>query len=327
MKALALTLLLSTTLAADTFELKIASQAPERSIWGQSFQKMGEDIEEATNGRVRVKTYSNGVQGDEKTVLRKVRVQQLHGAAFIGTGLAQICKDSLALQLPLLFQDAKEVDAVMKEVEPLLAERCAKAGYEVMAWPHLGFSYLLSKNPVGTIKQFRAAKPWLIENDRLTKALFEELRVNPVTVGVTDVLPGLQSGLVDTVFCPPAGMVALQWHTKLAYQLDTPVNYSVGVLALSKRSWKRLPEDLQKIVRKTIVDSIDALNAKVQGQNRDALAAMSKRGIKLVTIDPAARKELVKATESIRKKLRGKEFSPELDAKIHATLKELRASK
>ncbi|MCA8959783.1 MAG: TRAP transporter substrate-binding protein DctP [Planctomycetes bacterium] len=312
------------SVSSETVEIKLATQAPEQSVWGRAMTEMAAEIDEATEGRVRLKCYANGVQGDEKTVLRKIRVGQLHAAAFIGSGLAQICKDSLALQFPLQFENRTEVDEVLSRVGPLLEKQCQENGYEVLAWPHLGFSYLFSTRPVGSVAELRKAKPWLIENDRLSKELFEALSITPVTVGVTDVLPGLQSGLIDTVFSPPVGLVALQWHTKVKHRVDLAINYSVGVIAVSQRTWKKIPEDLQRTVRDVIQRRVTELNEKVGLQNREALEVLEKRGMKCSAIGEDDRRELREATKRIEAKLRDKEFSGAVLDAVREALQELR---
>lgn len=316
------------TVNADaTYELKVATQAPAQSMWGRALLEVSEKVEKATNGQVRIKCYANGIQGSEKTVLRKIRVQQLHGAAFLGSGFAQICKDSLVIQLPLLFKSEAEVEKTLEQLSPLLVAQCRKSGYEVLGWPHVGFSYLFSTKSVSKMAELRKAKPWLIENDRLSKELFRAVRVNPVAVSVADVLPGLQSGLLDTVFISPMGLIALQWHTQIRYRFDLAINYSVGVIVVSKRSWRKIPKDLQDKTREIFESVIEELNAKVHRQNREALSALEKRGVKVVSGDGSAREELKQATSQIVNELRGKEFSEEIYEALQKALESVRSGK
>ena len=72
--------------------IKFATLAPEGSSWMKSMRGLAEKIKKATDGNVTIRFYPGGVSGDEKDVIRKMRIGQLHGAGFTGVGLGQICR-------------------------------------------------------------------------------------------------------------------------------------------------------------------------------------------------------------------------------------------
>ena len=86
---------------AAPVQLKIATIAPENSSWMKSMRAGGEEIETRTEGRVELKFYGGGVMGSDKKVLRKMRIGQLHGAAFTPSGLSERYPDLNLYGLPL----------------------------------------------------------------------------------------------------------------------------------------------------------------------------------------------------------------------------------
>ncbi len=67
--------------ATPAATLKIATVVPEGSAWMKEMRDAASEIEQRTEGRVKLKFYPGGVMGTEKAVLRKIRVGQLQGGA------------------------------------------------------------------------------------------------------------------------------------------------------------------------------------------------------------------------------------------------------
>ncbi len=305
-------------------EFRIAALAPERSAWGKAFRSAARELEEQTDGQVKLKLYLGGIQGDERTVLRKMRIGQLHGAVLMGQGLSVVCPDSLALSLPLLFADQEEVEFVFDGTRADLENLCREKGYEALVWPQIGFSYLFSQDRVTTMKSLRRSKPWLMQDDVLSQSLYDAIDVTAVPTGVGNVLTGLQTGLIRTIFAPPAGLIALQWHTRVKYRLDLKIAYSFGVLVISKRKWDRLPGEFQGVMRSLLRKRNVELNKKIQVQNADALRVIKKQGIETITVVAGTREELLRATEKVGESLVGKSLSRDVLEKVKALRAEYR---
>ena len=64
-----------------------------------------------------------------------------------------------------------------------------------------------------------------------------------VPLGLQDVLTSLSTGIIDTAYASPMGVLALQWQTKIKYLVDYPVTYSVGALLLRQKFWDKIPTD------------------------------------------------------------------------------------
>lgn len=305
--------------------LKLAAPSPERSAWGKGLNDIAARVEEQTDGRVRLKVYHGGVQGDERTVLRKLRVDQLQGAAFLNHGMTQICPDSLTMKLPLLFRATPEVDFVLDKIAPLLGAQAHDNGFKLVGFPYLGFSSLFTKERVADMEGLRKSRPWLVEDDPMVREFYSALRITPESMGLTDVLPALQSGLVGAVFAPPAGLIALQWHPHVRFQLDLAINHGVGIIAISDKGWERVAETDRPVVERSFVEGVAAMNRAVGEQNKESLAVIRDTGIELVTITPESLVLLQNATAEVTKKFSGEQFRPETLTKIQDLLREFRA--
>ena len=106
-----MTLLLLLT-SAYAQRIKFATVAPEGSTYLKVLREYADEVEKLTNGEVTFKIYPSQVQGDEKDVLRKIRVGQLHSAGFTGVGLGEILPEIRILELPMLYRNYEEVDYI-----------------------------------------------------------------------------------------------------------------------------------------------------------------------------------------------------------------------
>jgi TRAP-type C4-dicarboxylate transport system substrate-binding protein len=273
-------LLLPTSQAAT---LKIATVAPDGTSWMKLFRQAGDRIGKATEGRVKLRFYPGGVMGNDSSVLRKIRVGQLHGGAITGGGVASIYPGADLYSLPFQFRSLEEVDRVREVMDEKLIAGIREQGFISYGLVEGGFAYLMSNQPVRTTADLRALKVWLPEGDNINAAAFQSLGVSPIPLPLTDVLTGLQTGLIDTIATSSIGAVALQWHTRVKYLTQTPLAYLYGTLIIKESALKRISEADRAVLQQELQDTIAELNRLNRQDEAGALAALQKQGIETIT--------------------------------------------
>ena len=279
--ALAMTVLVVPVSQAATY--KIATISPDGLGWMQQLRQTVKEIEEATDGRVKFKIYPGGVQGDDFTVLRKMRIGQLHGGAVAAGSLTRFYPDLQVYNLPLQFKTFEEVDHVRKQMDQQIIDGLDEGGMVVFSMMETGFAYLLTKTPVTSVGDLAELKAWVPEGDPISEALIKTFDVAPIPLNITDVLAGLQTGLINAVAVPPLVAIALQWHNHVEYMMDVPLVYIYGVMAIDKKAWRRISDDDQVVVRErlnALFESIDRVN---RTDNQNAYKALIAQGIKTTT--------------------------------------------
>src|SRR6185369_5846559 len=93
--------------------IKFATLAPDGSTWAKVMSDLDKELQSKTGGQVRFKFYWGGVQGDEKDVVRKMRLGQLQSAGITGMGLGEVAPELRVLDVPFLFRSPSEVDYVL----------------------------------------------------------------------------------------------------------------------------------------------------------------------------------------------------------------------
>jgi TRAP-type C4-dicarboxylate transport system substrate-binding protein len=274
--------LLALASAAGAVELKIATLAPDGSYWMNEARAAADEVTKRTSGRVSFRFYPGGTMGDDKAVLRKMRIGQLHGGVFLAGSFAETVPDLQIYSLPLLFSTYDEVDAVRERVDPELIAELEKAGFHSFGFIEGGFAYLFTTSRATTIDDLKGRKAWLPEGDPIGLALIEEASLSPVPLGLSDVLTGLQTGLLDVVSGPPVGAVALQWFTKVRYLLDLPVIYTFGFVAVADQTWEKLTPADQQVVDEVFSSMTRALDRRAREDNQDSLRALEKQGVERI---------------------------------------------
>lgn len=266
--------------AATTF--KIATMAPDGTSWMKAMRKGAKEVKKKTEGRVKFRFYPGGIMGNDKSVLRKIRVGQLHGGALTGGGLNDIYPDSQVYSLPFEFKTLQEVDYVRSKMDQQILDGLYQKGFISFGISEGGFAYMMSKNPVHSNAELLKSKVWIPEGDNINRAAFSEFDISPISLPLPDVLTGLQTGLVDTVAASSVGAIALQWHRRIKYLNNTPLIYLYGTMVVKRKKFERLNKGDQQIVTTIMRRIFSELNSQSRTDNQQAMEALKNQGVEVI---------------------------------------------
>jgi TRAP-type transport system periplasmic protein len=317
------TALFSTGTGLAQVTLKVATLAPEGSIWMQALHDAKTEIEAATAGAVKLKIYPGGIMGSEKDVLFKIKTGQLQGGGFMGYAIGKICPDASALMFPMVFRNYEEVDRVLEKMRPFLDDHARKNGYEAMGWTEVGFSYAFGMKPIASLEELRATKVWGLDSPMLIE-LFAAAGISSIPANVTDVLTSLQTGSLETVFGPPTAAVAVQWHTKIRYYNTMRLTYAIGGVFLSSAGWSTVPPPQREVVKAAIDRHCRLLTPKVRKSDIEALEFIRSQGVVPIAETPETRAAFEQVALVALQKVKGSIFSADAWDLLQQNLKELR---
>ena len=309
--ALAITLASSQSARAENIELRLATLAPSGSPWMEVLGKSQAEIKTKTNGRVSLKYYEGGQQGDERDFVRKIGLGQLDGAAVTATGLAMIDESIRVLELPMMFQTAEELDYVADKMWPYFQRKFEKKGYRLNDRGEVGWIYFLSKNKVEKLSDLKGQKLWMWGDDQLVSAMFRKLGLNGVPLGVPEVDSALTSGKINACYGSPVAFVALQWYSKGKYMTSMPMSFAIGATVVSVKSINKLSNEDQKALEAIGKASAKKLRKVIRKANEDARITMTRKGITVVNTPVAMVDEFTKNAQEVWKDLTGKIYSKE----------------
>ncbi len=323
---LAAVVAVSSAFAAEPKVIKLATIPPEGSTWMKVLHELADDVAKQTDGRVKLKLFAGGVQGDEKDVVRKIRIGQLQAAGFTGVGLGEIAPQVRVLDAPWLVRSAAESDYLQKTFAKQFEAAFEKGGYVNLGFTDLGFVYVFSKNKVQSPEDMRRQKMWVWEGDPVAQAAYKALGVSPIPLSLVDVMSSLETGLIDAVYGPPMGVVALQWFTRTKYIYNVPIADSNGAIVVSKKALEGLSEQDRKTLLELGAKHMKKLNELSRRENEEALKSMQKQGLVLsAKPTPEQLKEYEQLGKKARESLVGTLYSKEFLDQVEQALSAFRA--
>jgi len=296
---------------AENVELRIATLAPSGSPWMEVLDKAAAETKDKTAGRVTLKYFEGGQQGDERDFVRKIKLGQLDGAAVTAVGLSMIDESIRVLELPMMFQSVEELDYVADKLWPYFQKKFEKKGFRLNDRGDVGWVYFMSKAKVEQLSDLQGQKPWLWGDDQLVGSIYKKLGLNGIPLGVPEVDGNLTSGKINACYGSPLAAVALQWYSKIKYMMSMPMSFAIGATVVSVDAYKKLsPEDAKA------VDDIGRAYAKklrkvIRKSNDDSKGTMLRKGVTIVQTPVATVDDFTKKATEIWSELAGKMYSKE----------------
>jgi TRAP-type C4-dicarboxylate transport system substrate-binding protein len=306
--ALALALALSSAAHAQTV-VKLAHLLPEGSVWDKNLKQMGEEWTTATGGAVTVTVFAGGAQGDESTVLRKMRLDALQAAAFTAIGLGTIDASFNVFDIPFFFDSYDELNYVTDKLTPVIRKRIESKGFILLNWGGGGWTQIFTKKPVQSIDDLKSVKLYTSAgNDRMVQ-WFKANGFQPRAMAMTDVLTGLTTGMIDGLPTPPLAAMLFQWYRQTPYMLDLGLAPIVGANVITKKTWAAIPDASKPKLLEAAVGVEKRLRSDVPKLDADAVATMTKNGL---TVTKATGPEWRTQLDSLATTMRGEMVPPDI---------------
>ena len=313
---------------SQAITLKIATLTPDGSLWMKMIRNGAKEITRKTDQRVKFKFYPGGVMGDDKAVMRKIRIGQLQGGAVTAGTLSGSYRDIQIYHLPIVFDSLEEVDYVRSRMDPILVEGMREGGFVIFGLAEGGFAYLMSKQPIVSAADLRKQKVWIPTDDSISRETASAFDVKPIPLTVPEVRTALQTGLIDTVTTSPIAAIALQWHTQVNYIADTPLIYLYAVLAIDRRAFNRISTEDQLVVQEIMQDVWKKIDRKNRQDNIDAIKALQNQGIRLVKPEPEEQNKWQQfAAEVPRRMIESGRISRDIFTQLQNHLQDFRTKK
>jgi TRAP-type C4-dicarboxylate transport system substrate-binding protein len=312
--------LLAPLLNAQQYLVKFATLAPEGSTPTRIMREFDKAIREQSGGRLGFKIYAGGVAGDEKDVVRKIKLGQYNAGGFTGVGINEIAKKVRVLDAPFLFKNHDEVDFIVNKFDREFRQAIEEGGFVLLGWAEVGLVYIYSDRPVASAEDLKKTKIWMWEGDPIAEAAFQAIGVSPIPLSITDVSTSLQTGMVNTVYVPPYELVALSWFTRVKYMMGVPLANSEGAVLISKKTFDAMPKDLQDILLTNGQKYFRQLTLAGREENEKSIVTLKEKGITVITPSKEVAAQFEATGKKARQLLVGRLFSQEFLDQVESSL-------
>lgn len=281
--------------------VKFATIAPEGTNWTKILRDFAKDVEQQTFSKVKFKIYTNGVQGDEKDVIRKIKSGQLNASGFTGYGIGEIAKEIRVLEAPFLFKGTDEIDYIYKKFGNDFRKIFEEKGFVLLGWAEIGNVYVLSKKKIEKISDFKNTRLWIWEGDFIALKTFKNFGASPIPLSISDVMTSIQTGMIDTVYATPASIIPLGWHKKMEYLLDLPITYGIGAVLISKQTLDLMDGKTKEVFLSLSDKYFSHLNSISRKDNEKGIEMLKNQ---LKVIKPSDVSEFEKIAKKTRDELK-----------------------
>jgi len=319
---LCVSLIVSAPVSAQV--IKLGSLAPEGSPWDKALRRIAADWNAVSNGRLRVKVFPGGIAGDEPNMVRKIRINQLQGAAITGVGLGSIVDDIYAVQLPLLIRTTEEMEYVMAEMEPTLNRMLEEKGFKMVAWYLAGWAHLFSKTPAVTPAEMKRLKLQVDYSAPTITQAWKELGFRVVPIASTEVLTALQSDMIEAFLLTPLTAAAMQWFGLAKNMMDLPIAPMIGGIIISERVWNSISDDLKPELLSIVERHLDNLDRETAALEEEALAIMLENGLQINPVTPQVKAQWERVMSEGLDLITGKVISAATVGEVKMYLEEYR---
>jgi TRAP-type C4-dicarboxylate transport system substrate-binding protein len=291
---------------AQSPRIKLGTIAPRGSAYHQVLIDMGENWRRAETPGASFIVFTDGSQGGEADIVRRMRIGQLNAALVSVIGLAEIDASAGALQkMPLMFRSWEEVDAAGQRVRPLLEKRFLDKGFVVLFWAEAGWVRFFSREPALRPADFKRLKMFAWAGDPEQINLMKAMGYQPVVLETADILPGLQTGLINTVPVTAAWALATQIDGAATHMLDIRWAPVVGAAVVTRSAWETLSPAGKEAMRQSAAKAAEQLRSQRASNDAAAVAAMQKRGLHVHALPPEVQAEWRQLAESVYPRIRG----------------------
>lgn len=288
--------------SAATTVWRLGTEAPDGSIWHAQLKSLAAKVSQASGGAVQLQLFVGGAKGDDANIVRNLRTGALQAGSLGSPGAGLLASDVLAVDLPMLYENVDERDFVLAQRRPALDGALLDKGFVALSWSDLGSVRFFSTTSRPTLPEMRKSK--LLSGDDQSTAVWSALGFAPVRVSSVELVPSLQTGVIDAAATLPLVAFAARLHDKAKSMADLAWASRTVTLVVSKSAWESVPADLRPRLTDVFREHGPLLTKGARVAETDSIAQMKAQGLTVVAVTDKV--EWQKAATAARDAIRGK---------------------
>lgn len=263
--------------------LKLAHVLPRTEIHAQAAEKFAAEIEEATNGQLKIDIFADGTLGSDKELLEGLKV----GTADIwlgGAGVLSGASDTAKIfTVPFMFDSQDHFEKVFDgEVGQEISDKILEESeYKVLSYWLRGARWLTTKTEVTTPDDLKGLKIRVPDSPVFVKS-FKTLGASPTPMEFGEVFTSLQQGVIDGQENPLSLIVNSKFNEVVDYIVKTehvrePISVVIGASAFDKLS----PDLQEALVAAANGEGKSFASEEVQKGDKEHLQTLIDEGMTL----------------------------------------------
>jgi TRAP-type C4-dicarboxylate transport system substrate-binding protein len=177
------------------------------------------------------------------------------------------------------------------------------------------------------VDDLRALRMLTSAGDPETEKLYKDFGFQVVPLPYTEVLMALETGLIEAVQGPPLYAMLDQWFGLARNMTDLNWTPLVGATVIRKDTWDKIPARWHTPMIEAARVAARQLKDKIRKLDAEAVPEMTKRGLRVVALDEAARTAWRTEAETAYPRLRGRYAPAELFDEVRRLRDEFRTAR
>jgi TRAP-type C4-dicarboxylate transport system substrate-binding protein len=286
---------------------------------------MGQKWRQAPDGGATLTIYTDGTMGSEFDVIRRLRIGQLQAAMLTVVGLAEIDESIHVLEyMPMMFRSLEEMERILEQLRPILEKKMLEKGFVTLFWGDAGWIRWFTNKPVKYPEDLKKMDIFVWAGDNKQLDLMKAAGYHPVPLEASDILTGLQTGMIDTVSTTPTYALAGQFYRKAKYMLEVNWAPLLGATIVTKKAWESLTARDRELFLESAAEAGREIRAQSRLEAEQSVEAMKKRGLVVQEVDPETQARWEAAAEEFYPKIRGSMVPEEIFDEVQRLIREYR---
>jgi tripartite ATP-independent transporter DctP family solute receptor len=303
---------------------RVSNGVSKEHPMGNGLAKMGACTLEKSGGKMKITPYWDGALGNDLTATQSVRTGSLEMVLTSTAPLTSIVPELGVFDLPFLFNDEKEADAVLDgKAGEWFAAKLPAAGVVNLAWWENGFRHTTnSKRPITKVEDFDGVKMRVMQNTIFIDT-FKTLGSNAVPMAFSEVYSALETKTVDGQENPYNNIENMKFYEVQKYLTLTKHAYSPTLVLFSKKVWDGLSAQEQGVLKECAAQGRveqRRVNREKEGQS---LANLKAKGMQVNEITSAEMARIRDRAKGVYER-HGKSIGSEATALVFGELKRIR---
>jgi C4-dicarboxylate-binding protein DctP len=302
--ALGLVLLVGTAPAAT--EIIISNDTQQKSLKGQTFDTLKQEIEKRLGSKVSVKMHHSGTLFDQKTQIQGLQLGSVHMISPTPGIYSSVAPNIGVLLLPFLLSTPEAIDAAMKDEivrKAFVPDLESKNITPVAVWMngprdfgHKGREPALTPDKWKGMKIRVQSAPVFIQTMKAIDA-------NVIGMSWSEVPSALQQGVIDAAEPTPNAWKAAGIYKVVDHIILNDYVYSFYVVGANKQWWQGLPADVRAGMQEALSAATKWNWENAEKINAEALQFITKSGTKVHQLTAEQKQAWQKAVTPVWKQL------------------------
>jgi TRAP-type transport system periplasmic protein len=308
-----------------TIKFPSASNKGHPQVWG--VEKFVELVAAKSGGKLDVKPYPGGTLGPDVQIVSAMQGGTIEMNVMNASLLAGTAKEMTLFDMPWLFADAREADAIADgPIGKKLLAKLEEKGLVGLAYWDLGFRQIhTGKKVIAKADDFKGVKLRVIPT-KIYVDLVTSWGANPVPMPFTETYSALEQGAIDGMTNPLLNIIDGKYDEVTKHLTLTNHMYTPQAVIVGKKFWDKLSAQEQKILRDAAQETAVLQRKFARDEAAKALAELKKRGMTVHELSADEIAKLRTRSQPVFDKY-AKEIGEPLVQEVLAELKTLRGGK